>query len=287
MTSLFFKICLYGLVLNMLQLLRAYPIETINVISEINFENKFQYIKILDFSNTSNKNSFKIISDPFDSHNNSIYNYTVREMIIKPNEMTLLENNSLLYEDYSSYLMNFKTYKMKIISLLDPENTLKFNLVKASWELNNNTNFLILNDFESSTNQINYLEVFPINLNTKFSYNECFNSLCENLYNNSDSLDYNEYKFKITIEEDLLLYYELTLNQVILVVKDSFNEKYLYLGEVSDYTTLDSKNISTIKMDNLPEEFDLHFSFTIRKQSDSSSYNNTYSDVKYFFNFRI
>jgi hypothetical protein len=125
-----------------------------------------------------------------------------------------------------------------------------------------------------------------MNLQTKFSFSECYNNLCDNLTNISDDgFELNEYNFKIIIDEDLLLYYELILSQAIIIVKDSLTlkENFLYIGEVSDYLKLDSRNISTLIMDNLPEEFELQLSYKIKKLSDSDSYNRANPYVKYFF----
>lgn len=290
MTRLVLKICFSAFTLNLFVLLRAYSsysLEKLNIISEMNFENKFQYIKIFDYSYSSNTSSFQIINDPYDSINHSVSNST-NEMIIKPNEMTLLDSNNLLCDDYSSSFMNFRTCKMKILNFLDLANKLNFNLIKASWKLNNITNFLNFIDFKISPNKFNFFEVYPMNLQTKFSFSECYNNLCDNLTNISDDgFELNEYNFKIIIDEDLLLYYELILSQAIIIVKDSLTlkENFLYIGEVSDYLKLDSRNISTLIMDNLPEEFELQLSYKIKKLSDSNIYNRANPYVKYFFIF--
>ena len=108
--------------------------------------------------------------------------------------------------------------------------------------------------------------VFPNNLKTHFSFEECLSTLCENLKESITIHD--EYNYKVIIQsQEILDRYELILQRVMLTSYDKTTNEFIYAREITNLIKVFNSAYS-IPTSNLPERFDLQMNYIIKTKPD-------------------
>jgi hypothetical protein len=170
-------------------------------------------------------------------------------------------------QDYTNENLIITNCSISVLDENSVNSEMKFNLISATYP--NFTFYENLIEYDYSyvydLSAENFF-VYPQLIQNNFTFEECINPLCGDTKNQSVI---NQYYFKINASEYIKTNYLITLYQAYILVRNSENQ-LSYLREIYNILKIDD-NIYTLEMDILPDNFDLHLIYSIRRLNDTNN----------------
>jgi hypothetical protein len=128
---------------------------------------------------------------------------------------------------------------------------------------------------EEKTNSEEKINIYPEILKNMFSFDACSLGNCAN-WTDKNLTDFNQFSFNLSTSSEIEEKYEIYLESANIIVKND-DALLIYFQEVTSFIK-NMGNIYVFSLNTLPDEFDLHLIYKLRRKWDK---NFTKEDVKF------